>query len=57
MRLKARGLAQNGGPPGWMEESDPTGVILYMMDCPYRPPFPYPELPSCELMEFPAAVI
>ena len=28
MRLKARGLAQRGGPPGWLEESDPAGVIL-----------------------------
>jgi hypothetical protein len=25
MKLKARGLAQHGGPPGWLEESDPTG--------------------------------
>jgi hypothetical protein len=22
---KARGLAQHGGPPGWLEESDPAG--------------------------------
>jgi hypothetical protein len=21
----ARGLAQHGGPPGWLEESDPAG--------------------------------
>ncbi len=40
MRPKARGLAQHGGPPGWLEESDPTGVFLYVMDGPYRPPFP-----------------
>jgi hypothetical protein len=33
MRPKARGLAQHGGPPGWLEESDPAGVILYVMDC------------------------
>jgi hypothetical protein len=25
MRPKARRLAQNGGPPGWFEESDPAG--------------------------------
>ncbi len=25
MRLKARWLAQHGGPPGWLEESDPAG--------------------------------
>jgi hypothetical protein len=24
-RPKARGLAQHGGPPGWLEESDPAG--------------------------------
>ncbi len=41
MRLKTRGLAQHGGPPGWLEESDPEGVILYMMEGPYRLPFPY----------------
>ncbi len=41
MRPKARGLARNGGPPGWMEESDPTVVVLYVMDGPYRLPFPY----------------
>jgi hypothetical protein len=40
MRPKARGLAQHGGPPGRLEESGPAGVILYVMDGPYRPPFP-----------------
>ncbi len=25
MRPKARWLAQHGGPPGWLEESDPAG--------------------------------
>jgi hypothetical protein len=39
MRPKARGLTQHGGPPGWLEESDPAGVILYVMDGPYRLPF------------------
>jgi hypothetical protein len=29
MRLKARGLAQHGGLRGWLEDSNPTGVILY----------------------------
>jgi hypothetical protein len=33
MRSKARGLAEHGGPPGWLEESDPAGVVLYVMDC------------------------
>jgi hypothetical protein len=38
MRPKARGLAQQGDPPCWLEESDPAGVILYG---PYCLPFPY----------------
>ncbi len=42
MRPKARGMNQHGGPPGWLEESDRL---------------PKQELPSCELMEFLAAVI
>jgi hypothetical protein len=37
MRPKSRGLAQHGGPPGWLEKS----VMLYKMDRPYRLPFPY----------------
>jgi hypothetical protein len=41
MRPKARGLAQHGGPPGWLEESDPAGMILYVVDGPYRLPFTY----------------
>jgi hypothetical protein len=41
MRPKARGLAQHGGPPGWLEKSDPEGVILYLMDGPNRLSFPY----------------
>ncbi len=39
IRPKARGLAQNGGLPGWLEDSDPAGVILYVMDGPYCLPF------------------
>jgi hypothetical protein len=61
MRPKDRGLVQHGGPPGWLEESDQAGVILYAMDGPYRLPFPYrtgcPHRGGCELMEFPAAVL
>ncbi len=41
MRPMARGLVQHGGRPGWLEESNPAGVILYVMDGPYRLPFPY----------------
>ncbi len=59
MRPKARGLDQLGGPPGWLEESDLAGVILYVMDGLYRIHLPYRTCPdrSCELMEFPAAII
>ncbi len=28
MRLKARELAQHGGPPGWLKESGPAGCDL-----------------------------
>jgi hypothetical protein len=35
MRLKARRLAQRGGPPGLLGENDPAGVLLYVMDGPY----------------------
>ncbi len=40
MKPKARELTQHGGPPGWLEESDPMqqGVILYVMDGPCRLP-------------------
>jgi hypothetical protein len=34
MRPKARGLAQHAGPLSWLEESNPAGVILCMMDGP-----------------------
>ncbi len=37
-RLKTRGLVQQGGPPGWLEESAQQGVILYVMDGPFRLP-------------------
>jgi hypothetical protein len=46
MPNEARGLTQHGdlpqhgGPPGWLEESDPV-VILYVMDETYHLPFPY----------------
>jgi hypothetical protein len=52
MRPNARGLAQHCGPPGWLEDSEPTGVILYVMQR-----WLSQELPSCKLMEFPAAVL
>ncbi len=31
-------MVQHGGPPGWVEESDPAGVIFYVLDGPYRLP-------------------
>ncbi len=40
MMPKARGLVRHGGLPGWLEESDPAGVILYVMVGPYYLPFP-----------------
>jgi hypothetical protein len=39
MKPNARGLVQHGGTPGWLEggeESDPTGMILHVMDGPHR---------------------
>ncbi len=53
MRSKARGLVQHGGLPGWLEESDPEGAILYVMDGPYRLPFPYRT--GCPDRSYPAA--
>ncbi len=38
MMPKARELALHGGPPGWLEESDPAGMILYVMYGPCRLP-------------------
>jgi hypothetical protein len=63
MRTKAIGLVQHGGPPGWLEESYPAGVIFYVMDGSYRLPFPYctgtgcPDRSCPAAMEFLAAVI
>ncbi len=53
IRPKARGLAQHGVPPGWLEESDPTGVILYVMDGPHRLSFSYRK--GCPDRSCPAA--
>jgi hypothetical protein len=55
MRPMARGQTQHGGPPGWLEESDPAGVIFYVMNgpavsVPCR--LPGQELPSCELKKY-----
>jgi hypothetical protein len=37
MRPKTRGLAQHGGLLGWLEESDPAGVMIsFVMNGPYR---------------------
>ncbi len=40
---KARGLAQHGSTPGWLDESDLAGVILYVLDGTYHLPFPNPN--------------
>jgi hypothetical protein len=53
MSPRARGLAQHGGSPGWLEKSDPAGVIFVRMAV--RPAFSVP-LPSQELIEFPAVI-
>jgi hypothetical protein len=53
MSPRARGLAQHDGPPGWLEDSDPAGVIFVRMAV--SPAFSVPY--SCELMEFPVGVI
>jgi hypothetical protein len=39
MRPKARGLAQHGGPPGFLEESDPAGCD-FVCDGRSMPPAP-----------------
>ncbi len=41
MKPKARGLAQHGGPPCLLEESELAGVILYVMEVPYPLTFRY----------------
>jgi hypothetical protein len=63
MRPKARGLAQHVSPSGWLEESDPPGRCDFVRDGRPLPPAIsvtywslWQELPSCELMEFSAAV-
>jgi hypothetical protein len=47
-RPKARGLAQHGSPPGWLEEIDPAGVFVRTV------PF---ALTGALLMEFQSAFI
>jgi hypothetical protein len=53
MRLKARGLAQHGAPPGWLEESDSCDFV--------RDGRAFPVAltgdAQLKLKEFPAAVI
>jgi hypothetical protein len=44
--MKARGMAQHGGPPGWLVESDLVGVILEVMDGPYRNGCPNRSCPA-----------
>ncbi len=41
LRPKARGLAQHGGPPGWLEESDPACYIVRYGRAINRLPFSY----------------
>jgi hypothetical protein len=46
MRPKAGGLSQHGGPPGWLEESDPAGEIFVRdMGIPaFSVPYRLPEM-------------
>ncbi len=63
MRPKAREMTQHGGPPGWLDKSDPARWVLRwdrrsmppsLMD---RTACPGLELLSCELLTNPAAVV
>jgi hypothetical protein len=49
MRTKARGQAQHGGPPGWLEESDPGGCDFVRVGRSHDGPYRLLELLSCEL--------
>jgi hypothetical protein len=57
MRPKARGLAQHGGPAGWLEESEPAGCDGRSMPPTLtdRTTCPGLELLSCEHLAIPAA--
>ncbi len=48
MRPKARGLVQHGGPPGWLEESDPAGCDF---ECDVRSMTDYTTCPEIEFMK------
>ncbi len=53
MRPKTRGLNHHGGPPGWLVENDPAGVILYVMDGPsYRTGCPDRSWPAASCWNF-----
>jgi hypothetical protein len=54
MRPKARGLAQHGGPPGWLEGSDPAGCDL-LRDGRSMPPALTQGTKAGELVEQPYA--
>jgi hypothetical protein len=57
IRPKARGLAQHGGPPGWLEESNLAGCDRSMPPVlTDRTAWPDLELLSCEFLANPAAV-
>ncbi len=52
MGPKARGLAQHGGPPGWLEDSNPAGAILCVMEGPYRTGCPDRSCPAASWWNF-----
>ncbi len=62
MRPKARGLAQHGGPPSWLQENDPAGCDFVRDGRSMQPLLtdraacPGLELLSCQLLANPAVV-
>jgi hypothetical protein len=62
-RAKQEGWPNKAARLAGLRRVTQQGVILYMMDGPWPPAYsvlyqlPGQELPRCELMEFPAAVI
>jgi hypothetical protein len=55
--VKARWLTQHGGPPGWLEESDPTAVIFACLFRTVPVALTGAARMRRELTEFPAGVI
>ncbi len=52
MRPKTREMTQHGGPPGWLEESDPAGWDL-SCDGQSMPPYRLPQTGAAQLQAYP----